>query len=246
MNKRRKVLFIVTVFTFPLIFFNLAAVLFLPVLQFMNPAFVKGFLIVEFCIWGAIAFSAVFVQRYHCSHTCAMTGLFELIGILTKSKDVMKMKYPRPLKYIILAMWDIGFAFILLSNLGKCFHWFAVAPIYTTPIVVCYYTLFFISGILSLTTGKSKTEHYICPIAPWTLSMIKLGKKLHIPSYTVITNVDKCVKCGLCSKNCMIGDSVCDKVQTGRFNQIECMNCLDCVKACKTGALSCKFTAENK
>ena len=183
MNNRRKILFTVTLFTFPLIFFNLAAIIFLPFIQFFSQSFVTVFLIIEFCVWGAIVFSALFIQRYHCSHTCAMTGIFEIIGLLTKSKDIMKIKYPRPLKYIVFAMWNLGFAFILICNLGKCFQWFNVAPIYTNPIVLCYYTLFFISGILSMTTGKSKTEHYICPIAPWTLSMIKLGKRLHIPSY---------------------------------------------------------------
>ena len=44
----------------------------------------------------------------------------------------------------------------------------------------------------------------------------------------------------------MIGDNVCDKVEADEFNQIECMNCLDCVKACKTGALSCHITAAKR
>lgn len=35
----------------------------------------------------------------------------------------------------------------------------------------------------------------------------------------------------------MISDDVCNKVQNGHFDQTECMNCMECVSACKTGAL---------
>lgn len=133
-------------------------------------------LLQELFIWGAVVCSALFVQRYHCSHTCAMTGVFELVSILTKSKDIMKITYPKVVRYVVLALWNIGFVFIVVCNLGKYYHWFAVSPVYTKPLVVSYYTLFLISGILSFTTGKSKTEHYVCPIAPCMAIGTKVGR----------------------------------------------------------------------
>lgn len=185
MNTRQRYLFIITLFTFPFIIFNLIATLFVPFLGLFNYTFIIGLVKVELCIWALIIFSAVFIQRWHCSHSCAMTGIFELISIVTKSKDIMRMKYPKILKYIILLLWNAGFIYVAVCAMARHFEWFEVADIYASPVVVAYYTLFFISGILSVITGKSKTEHYVCPIAPWTLTAIKIGKKLGIPSYTI-------------------------------------------------------------
>ncbi len=239
---RKGSLYMITVITFSLIIFNMLACLFVPFLKFIDSNFVHTLVIIELCIWTLVCLSSFFFKRAHCSHSCAISGVFEIISNKVKSKDIMSASYPIKLKYIMLFLWFFGFGYILVCLLGNQLQWFHVATIYTDPLVGIYYLLFWISGILSITIGKSQVAHYVCPFSPWMLTGIKCGKRLRIPSFTIVTDADKCVKCKQCNRVCLINQDVCNKVINETFDQSECTNCFSCVKTCKSGALESKWT----
>ncbi|MBC7765831.1 MAG: 4Fe-4S binding protein [Hyphomonadaceae bacterium] len=73
---------------------------------------------------------------------------------------------------------------------------------------------------------------YLCPMG--ALYGI-IGK---ISPYRVVRNEDKCVNCGLCTKNCPVN---IDVQHTNEVKTAECLNCQTCVLNCpKAGALEMK------
>lgn len=242
MDKHRKlILFVITLTTFPFIFFNLISTLAVPFLGHFQYTFINTLIIIELCIWGINVASSLIFYRAYCSHVCAMAGMLEMISSITHSKDIMTMRYPKISKYIMLFCWLSGFGYICLSLIGKSLQWFDVAPIYLSPVIVIYYFLFFISGLLSLTIGKSKTEHYACPFSPWMIFGMKMSSKLRIPKLAIVTDTNKCVSCKQCNKACIIEQDVHRKVLNNCFDQQECVNCFECVGKCKFGAIERKW-----
>ncbi len=238
---RKIVLYIITILTFPLIIFNILATIFIPFLGFFSYSNILYLVYIELFIWGMVFLASLFFKRAHCSHSCAISGIFEIISNITKSKDIMTMKQPKVIKYIVLFLWFAGFGFVCICMLADRFQWFYVAPIYLNPFIVLYYLLFAVSGILSLTIGKSTTQHYICPFSPWTNTGINISLVFRIPSLTIMTDKEKCVQCKQCNRNCPLNENVCEKVNTNHFDQRQCINCFECVATCITGAISKKW-----
>ncbi|WP_167958804.1 4Fe-4S binding protein [Anaerosporobacter faecicola] len=234
---RKKILYVITVITFPLMVFNFLAVLCVPFLRYIDAGLIHNLMVIEVSMWCMIFLSSLFFQKAHCSHSCAVSGVFEIISNLKKDKDIMNTKYPKVLKYIVTSLWFLGAGYVFVNALGRHFTWFDAPAIFSDPFVVLYYMLIFISGVLCTSIGKSKVDHFICPLSPWIITGSKLGKKMRLPSLTIVTDSSKCVKCRRCSKACIINQDVCQKVVNDHFDQQECMNCFECVNACKTGAL---------
>jgi polyferredoxin len=192
-------------------------------------------------IWILAFLSSLVFQRAHCSHTCAMTGFFVFLSFVLKRKDILSTRYPKALKYITLILWFGGFTYVLIRWLGNVSGFLEYEPIFSSPTIMFYYMMFSISAGLSLTSGKSKTEHYICPFSPFLITGIKIGEAIKIPSFKFQINKEKCRQCKMCNKVCLMNYDVCDLVAKDEFNQKECLNCAMCSQACKFGAIEYKF-----
>ncbi len=197
-------------------------------------------------LWGAVFISSFIFQRAYCGHLCPVTGLFTVASYITKSKDVMTMKYPKIMKYIVLGLWGFSFVFVVSQRFINSSHLEGNQTIYNSPEVILYYGLYLVSAILSLTYGKGKTEHYVCPFSPWMSAGIKIADGFNLPSLRIVTDSNQCKKCNRCSKNCSMGLDVLKMVQEESFDQAGCINCGACVEACKFKAVQYSWKVKEK
>lgn len=234
---RKLVQSISTVLLLPITLWIIASPILVIFLGLFNFEGTRQMIRIAIGIWGIVIGSSFFFQRAYCGHLCPITGVFTWISYLTKSKAVMTMKYPKMMKYIVLALWILSFIVVSIGAVSSKWGSRQYVTIYSTPEVMIYYGLYFISALLSLTYGKSKTEHYICPFSPWMMAGIRMSDCCKIPSLKIVTDYTKCKKCKKCNKQCSMGYDVLKKVQEGNFDQAECINCGACVEACKFKAI---------
>ncbi|MBE6311801.1 MAG: 4Fe-4S dicluster domain-containing protein [Bacteroidales bacterium] len=76
----------------------------------------------------------------------------------------------------------------------------------------------------------------------WCNNICPVGTALgFIAKYSLIKihlDNEKCIKCGLCAKNCK---SSCIDVKNGKIDYSRCVACYDCLDTCKKGALTYKL-----
>ena len=70
----------------------------------------------------------------------------------------------------------------------------------------------------------------VCPVG------LPMKPAAHVSLMRVTCDHDKCVGCGACLRACPMDVDVLDDSRSRR-NATECILCLECVKACKKGAL---------
>ena len=156
-------------------------------------------------LWGVVFISSFIFKRAYCGYLCPVTGVFTLVSYIKKSKDVMTMSYPKITKYMVLSLWVLSFFVVLCARFVYPADINHVQIIYMQPETLICYGLYFVSAILSVTYGKSKTEHYICPFAPWMTVGMKVVNQYKLPSLRIVTDKDACKSCKQCSKNCSMG-----------------------------------------
>lgn len=233
---------IFTILLLPLTLLILVSPLLVYFLNFFNFTVVITIAGIGLAVWVLVFLSSIIFQRAHCSHTCAMTGFFVFISYILKRKDILNTRYPKALKYITLILWFGGFGYLLIRRLGNLNGFFSYRPVFSSLTVMMYYMMFLISAVLSLTAGKSETEHYICPFSPFLITGIKIGEALKIPAFKFVINKEKCRKCKMCNKVCLMNYDVCKLITEGKFNQKECLNCAMCSDVCNFGTIEYKLT----
>lgn len=97
--------------------------------------------------------------------------------------------------------------------------------------------LFVVAGVTALVLGILAFMHgrtycnTICPVGT------VLGYLAKLSFFKMRVNEEKCIKCGLCEKNCK---AACIKVEKGnpvRIDYSRCVTCGDCQTVCSKGAL---------
>lgn len=193
-------------------------------------------------IMAGLTITALFQGRYWCGNICPHGSLFDII-ILPVSRNV---KIPAFLKsrYFILgffAFFMVNFARRVL-NVTKLWGTFDFLDKLGFVFVSTYLMVLVVGGLLAAFITP-RTWCQFCPMGTMQKLSYRLGKLTGIADKTekklTISNPDKCIKCGKCSKVCPFqltpylefdGDN--------KFNNIECIKCATCVKNCPLKLLS--------
>ena len=243
-KNRIKLQTISTILTFPVALLIILApvlVFFIHLVNAVNVTALSVFAVIGISFWVLISISSLFLQRAHCSHTCAITGMFTFFAFVFHNPEILRTKYPRIVYHVVLSLWIIAPLYVVVRCIGNKAGFLPYNSAFDNVFVIIFYSLFLLSAIFTKTTGKSNTPHYICPFSPCMISMIKLGEFLKIPSRKFVTDSTKCVNCGICAKNCPMGFKVNELVKTNQFNQKECINCGRCIEGCKNKAIECRY-----
>jgi len=243
-KNRVKLQTVSTILTFPfalLIILAPVLVYFIHLVNEVNVTALSVFAVIGISFWVLISISSLFLQRAHCSHTCAITGMFTFFAFIFHNPEIMRTKYPRIIYHVVLSLWIIAPLYVYIRCIGNKVGFLPYNSAFDNVFVIIFYSLFLLSSVFTKTTGKSNTAHYICPFSPCMISMIKLGEFLKIPSRKFVTDSTKCVNCGVCAKNCPMGFKVNELVKTNQFNQKECINCGRCIDGCKNKAIECRY-----
>jgi len=241
-TNRKMLQTISSIFTLPIILLIILSPLLVFFIHLINNLVLTVFAIIGISFWFVISISSLFLQRAHCSHTCAITGMFTFLSFIFKNKEIMKTKYPRIVFHVVFSLWIIAPLYFIMRYLGNITGITTYSSSFSNNFLITFYLLFLMSAIFVKTIGKSNTAHYICPFSPWMISIIKLGELLKLPSRKFIINSNKCIDCGICTKNCIMGLHVNELVKNNQFNQKECINCGQCITGCKVKAIECSYT----
>jgi hypothetical protein len=78
---------------------------------------------------------------------------------------------------------------------------------------IIYYWVVGLIVIMSFVGGRRAFCHYICWMAPFMVIGTKINNLFRLSSLKLSADKDKCVNCGICSKNCVMSLPVNEMVQ---------------------------------
>lgn len=193
-------------------------------------------------LFAALFSAAPFLGRLWCGWACPGGALQDLVASVNGRRPAQKADY---VKYAIWVLWFGTIAFLFIRGTGPVRSNF----LYMTEKGVSvdepfkFIIYFFVSALLliiALAVGKRGACHSVCWMAPFMICGMELGHKAGIPSLHVAIDEANCAKCGLCEKKCPMS---LDPVAQALSNKapLECINCGECVRTCRRGALSFSF-----
>src|SRR4030042_4707997 len=155
----------------------LIAFLLLPVtLYYFSPYLIvegvsKGIITGSFIVFAALFLSALFLGRSFCSWFCPLAGIQEA-SFLAKNKGVSN-KY-NWIRYIIWVPWIVLIIYMAITAGGlkkvdftyQTTHGISVSDISALPM---YFTIVFLTVILSFAVGKRGFCHYVCWMSPFVI-----------------------------------------------------------------------------
>lgn len=233
-----------------------------PAKQQLIPALLMGNLLAV----GVILIGTILLGRFYCSVICPL-GIFQ-DGVSFISEKIRRKKNSfryrkelRVLRYAVLVLFagglfsGIGVIPILLDPYGNYGRMVSnlLAPVwrqsvnFTADIVsdswliekydilpqteaaMIFASVYLLCILAAAWFGGRIYCNTICPVGTilGTLSRFSL---LH-----PYIREDACVKCGKCEKNCR---SSCIDIKTGSIDTSRCVDCMNCIAVCPTGAMT--------
>ncbi len=241
-QKIRRLLLLVSFLLFPVIFYYISPYLIL------NGGF-SGIVTGSFIVFIALFFSSLLFGRAFCGWICP-AGAFQdnCTHIVDKKVKGKKINW---VKYFIWAPWLLTIVIALIRAGGIRtidFFYFTDNGISASG-VSGWSMYFFVVGlimIIALIFGRRGMCHSICWIAPFMIIGTKIKNRLGYPSLHLQAKTDKCIACGLCSKNCPMSLDVSKMVQENNMENAECILCGECTATCQKKAIEFTFTSKRK
>ena len=241
-QKIRKFLLLFSFLLFPVTLYYFSPVL---IIQGSFSGIVTGSLIL-FAIQFVVS---LFWGRAFCGWVCPGGSLQEYCSQVI-DKKVSDKKTDR-IKWIIWMPWIFTIIFGFISQGGiKSVNFFymtdhGISVSGITELVVYLFFVFLIT-VLALTVGKRGMCHSICWMAPFMILGSRIKNWFGYPSLHLEANSEKCVKCGVCSKNCPMGLNVEEMVRTNTLQNDECILCGGCADLCAKNVLRLTFKKAEK
>jgi len=242
-QKVRKFLLLVSFLLFPITLYYFSPVL---IIEGGFSGIVTGSLL----LFAAQFVLSLVFGRAFCGWICPSGGLQECCCSQVVDKRV-KSKKVNWIKYIIWAPWLLTIILAFLKSGGlKSVDIFYMTDhgISVSGLMELIIYLFFVAliTVLALTVGRRGMCHSICWMAPFMILGSKIKDKLGYPSLHLEADSEKCVQCGLCSKNCPMSLEVAEMVRTGQVQNSECILCGECADRCSKKAIKLTFGSSRR
>lgn len=208
-----------------------------------------------FYIVGFLMFVGGLAGRFVCGWLCPFGFIQELLHKLpfpVKIKTFRGDRVLRKLKYAVLVVFVIVLPLTIVDVLGQGAPYFCkwICPAGTLeggiPLTLLNdklrsavgFRYVWKLGILAVTIIAAIIIYrpfckYLCPLG----AIYSVFNPVSVFRYRV--DMDKCVQCGTCSRNCDMG---CDPVINA--NDMECIRCGKCKNSCPKTAICCGFTRQ--
>lgn len=231
----RKLLIIISLLLFPV------------TLYYFSPALIinaglHGIINGSFIVFLFLFLFSIPFGRLFCAYFCPAGGLQECAFIV--NEKVPKQGWRNGVKFVIWGIWLTVVVFCYCSS-GKIVavdfffeteNGISVSNIQSYIIYYGIISLIFIPAILF---GKRVFCHYFCWMAPFMILGTKLRKVLHLPGVHIkISDKDKCISCGRCSKVCPMGIDVISETRNKTISNPECIQCGACIDNCPKNVLT--------
>ena len=204
----------------------------------------EGVMSGSFIVFTALFLSALFLGRGFCAWFCPLGGIQEA-SFLAKNKGVNNRF--NWIRYIIWVPW-MGLIIYMAVTAGglrkadftyQTTYGISVSDISALPM---YFTIVFLTVILSFAVGKRGFCHYVCWISPFMIGGRKFRNLFKWPSLRLEAEKDKCIDCKTCTKNCHMSLDVNRMVKSGKIENSECILCGTCIDNCKEGVIKYSFS----
>lgn len=107
---------------------------------------------------------------------------------------------------------------------------------------IIYYGIICLILIPSILFGKRAFCHYLCWMAPFMISGMKLRNILHLPGIHIKADQrEACVSCGKCNNVCPMGVDVMSNIKHEKNINQECIQCGACIDHCPKSVLTYGF-----
>lgn len=204
--------------------------------------------IVTLSFWIFTFLSSFIFRRAHCGYTCGISSLFILKDQIKNNNKKRKNESPVASSSLSFEMplytsWIIKAVYFALPFILMIYYIRGLLSSHSIPLVIV--TLFFpIGALLSFSIGKSRSQHYLCPLAPFLNTGTRLGQIFF--QLDIKSDEKRCVQCGKCSFVCLLDNQIPQQLTAGNFDERECMNCGECATVCPTGVLEYTFFTKSK
>ena len=204
----------------------------------------EGVMSGSFIVFTALFLSALFLGRGFCAWFCPLGGIQEA-SFLAKNKGVNNRF--NWIRYVIWVPW-MGLIIYMVVTAGglrkadftyQTTYGISVSDISALPM---YFTIVFLTVILSFAVGKRGFCHYVCWISPFMIGGRKFRNLFKWPSLRLEAEKDKCIDCKTCTKNCPMSLDVNRMVKSGKIENSECILCGTCIDNCKEGVIKYSFS----
>lgn len=182
---------------------------------------------------------SMFQGRLFCGYICPLGTLQELFYALLRKKRAKQIPFMlerrfAKLKYYILTLN------IILVVVGISWLYINFCPIYglsRLPSLAFGGLLIFIA-ILALGLLLERFWcRYLCPYAALLNLAQMLGKFLGIRRRKIYRNLERCIDCELCSRNCPMNLNI---LETEYVEDPDCIHCLRCTTKCPKPGTICR------
>jgi polyferredoxin len=240
MKKRqivRKCMIMVSLLLFPITLYYMS-----PYLIIQGIA--EGILTGSAILFVAMMVSAIFFGRIFCGWICPAGGLQEACFMINARSN--KGKWRKFVKYIIWVPWLLAIIALGL-NAGGVFKidvfyqtWNGISVSNPGGYII-YYGVVFLIFILAVIGGRRSFCHSVCWMAPFMQIGITLRKLLKLPGLHLSTDPDKCIRCGQCTKKCVMSLEVMELVKSKSIKDMDCSLCGECVDVCPKKVIKYDF-----
>ena len=196
----------------------------------------EGTFTIMHIIFGLMILFAIFFGGAWCSYICPFGALQELVPITRTKHKLPNLK------------WLTGVIFITLIVVPLIIHGFQkiILPYHMEDTkvsisslhdLVRYYIITLSIIIITIVLGKRTWCRSICPMYIFNYIGIKIRSFFKLPSLKITCKSEKCTECQKCTKSCLMDLDVASMVKNNKWNTNECIQCGECINACKCHVL---------
>lgn len=186
-------------------------------------------------IFGLLLVFSVIGSRLFCGWLCPGGAVQDFIS--NANSRPWNSRWKNLSKYVIWMVWFSFIVFLWIHNgpiKGDFLHFMDINIIY----MIIYAVVVSLIYLFTLMTGRRGMCHSLCWMAPFMVIGETIADFFHIPRFRLKAKPDDCVSCGKCSRICPMGLNIAEMVKSGRLDNTECINCLECVDECPKKAIS--------
>ena len=234
----RKTLILTSFLLFPLTIYYLS-----PVLIIMGAA--EGIIAGCFIAFALMFLGSLLFGRLYCSWICPAAGIQEACFIIN-DKPARGGKADL-IKYIIWIPWLLLIVIMFIraggiSGVDPFYHITGGISVAQPGDYIIYYAVTGLIFILALSAGRRAFCHYICWMAPFMITGMKIKGLYFWPSLHLSANPEICNDCKRCNKVCPMSLDVNSLVKSGLEDYNECILCGSCVDNCPQKLIRFSFS----